>query len=93
MKKLTNAQQKVYDELVGRVTEARECKNYDEYWSKHYKAIQDRYKPSFEKYYIQALNGISGVYRAKHETLRKLEKLGLVRIVDIELNVIQLVEE
>ena len=93
MAKLSTTQQKVYDELVRKVNEARGCKDYDEYWNKYITGVQQRWKPDYEKTYIRALDGIISVYRAKHETLLKLEKLGLVKIIDIELNVIQLVEQ
>lgn len=93
MAKLSPTQQRVYDELVRKVNEARECKNYDEYWSKYIRGVQERWKPDYEKTYLRALDGIISIYSAKHETLKKLETLGLVKIIDIELNVIQLVEQ
>lgn len=90
--KLTPTQQKVYDELVTSVNQARECKDYDEYWNKYYSnRFQARWKPDFEKDYLDAVNGIISIYRAKHETLKKLETLGLVKIINIELNLIQLI--
>lgn len=89
---LTNAQQKVYDELVKKVNEARECKDYDEYWIKHFSGWQESWKDFNKKYYDDALNGIISVYRAKHETLKKLEALGLVKIIKIETNLIQLID-
>ena len=90
--KLTATQQRIYDEVVKRVNGARECKNYDEYWDKHYAyAIQARWKADYEKFYLRALDGIVSVKQAKHESLKKLETLGLVRIIDIELNLVQLI--
>lgn len=92
MKKLTSTQQRVYEELIEKVNNARSCKDYDEYWDKYCSSIQRRWKPDYEKYYIEALNGIAGICRAKHETLKKLEMLGLIKIINIEWNKIQLVE-
>lgn len=91
--KLTPTQQKVYDELVRQVSEARECENYDEYWNKYFSnRFQACWKPDFEKDYLDATNGIISIYRAKHETLKKLETLGLVKIIKIETNLIQLID-
>lgn len=91
--KLTTTQQKVYDEIVTKINNARDCKDYEEYWNKYYAdRIQARWKPDYEIYYIENLKGIVGVYRAKHETLKKLETLGLVKIIDIKLDKIQLIE-
>lgn len=90
--KLTATQQRIYDELVCEVNKARECKNYDEYWARYYAGrFQEYCKDLFKGSYENALCGIISVYRAKHESLKKLETLGLVKIIDIELNLIQLI--
>lgn len=90
--KLTKTQQIIYNELVEEVNKAKDSKNFDEYWDMYYSdRFQAQWKPTFENTYLQACNGIVSVYKAKHESLRKLEFLGLIKIINIETNLIQLV--
>lgn len=92
--KLTATQQRIYDELLREVNKARECKDYDEYWDKYCASrINPNYKAEFKGEYENALFGIVSIYKAKHESLKKLETLGLIKIIDIELNLIQLIEK
>lgn len=90
--KLTATQERIYRELITKVNEARECKDYDEYWSRYFSNIQARWKEEWKCIYDEALVGIVSIYRAKHESLKKLEMWGLIEIIDIELNKIKLIE-
>lgn len=90
--KLTKVQQRVYDELVSNVTEAKECGSFDEWFSKACKGINPKYKDMCKGAYENLLHGICSIDNAKVETLKKLESLGLIKIVNLKTNLIQLIE-
>ena len=90
--KITKAQQRVYDELVSNVTEARESGSFDAWFAKAHKGMNPNYKEMCRGSYENLLHGVCSIYKAKDETLKKLESLGLIKIVNLKTNLIQLIE-
>ena len=91
---LTAAQQKVLNEGVQKMISAQSCRTSYEYFKKHMTGWRESETALqiADRVFQDAQENIVDVYRAKHETLLKLEKLGYIEIVNIEYNKFRLVK-
>lgn len=83
--KLSKAQEKVMEKAYEKINRARECKDYEEYVMKKTSfseagKLEEIKERRYEEYYKMELEGIV-LIQCNSKTLRKLEELGLVKIL------------
>lgn len=85
--KLSKAQERVMQDARQKVDNARACETFEEYFTKQsihtpqWLIEMDSYKKKTLEHYQNEKNGIVDTYKVNTRTLRKLEELGLIKII------------